>query len=95
MKCKEYLCNGKVPRGKGLESSTARLLGLCRYCYRMKVAPKRPKKDEPVKQDGERPLTPYEREMAERYQFEGMEALLWSPEFHKEWKDYLKDKWGH
>jgi len=99
-KCKEYKCNGKVPKVKKgalttqrqIEALVCSVLGYCRYCYRMKVAPERQNTDEPVKQD--RHLTPYEREICERRQFEGMEALLWSPDFYKEWKNYLKDKWG-
>ena len=40
-RCREYLpqgggCRGYVPQGKSLESFTARLMHLCRYCYRMR-----------------------------------------------------------
>jgi len=90
MKCKEYKCKGNVPQGKRLESSTARILGLCLYCYRMKVAPERQKTDAPAKQD--RHLTPYEKLWHEEHAFEGMEQLLWSPGFYKEWRNYIKAK---
>jgi len=44
-RCREYLpcgagCPGYVPQGKSLESLAARLMHLCRYCYRAKF-PKR------------------------------------------------------
>jgi len=105
MKCKEYLCKGSVPKVKEgafttqsqIEAFVCKLLGYCRYCYRMKIAGKRQEKDSPRRagvKRAKRSLTPYEREIYERRQFEGMETLLWSPEFNKEWKDYLKDKWG-
>ena len=104
-RCREYLpcgagCTGHVPKVKDgaltterqLEAFACLLLHLCRYCYRMRF-PERPETDKPKKQ-GKRCLTPYEREFHEKRQFEGMETLIWSPEFHRDWKDYLKDKWG-
>ncbi len=98
-RCRENKCQGKVPMVKKgtlatesqLEAFTCSLLHLCRECYQQKF-PARPKTDKPRKQN--KHLTPYEREYHERRQFEGIEPLIWSPEFHRDWKNYLKDKWG-
>ena len=39
----------------------------------------------------ERLLSAWEREAHKKNQFEGMEDLLWNPEFLEEYKDSLKD----
>jgi len=98
MKCKEYLCKGNVPKVKKgaltnqrqIEALVCSVLGYCRHCYRMKFAPERQKTDEPVKQD--RHLTPHEKLWHEEHAFEGMEQLFWSPDFYKEWRNYIKAK---
>ncbi|MFH1231439.1 MAG: hypothetical protein V1709_08085 [Planctomycetota bacterium] len=86
MKCREELCNGNVPQGKGLKSLAAKALGLCRYCYNMNYhTPKRGKVKQELNsaQIRERHLRIH-REPAKRF---------YEPKFYKEWLDYWKTYW--
>jgi len=93
-KCKEDRCRGKVPRNtKSLESWTCKILGLCRYCYRMKFNHGRPSNRPSSGQariSSQRHLSYDDRTYLEERAFEGMEPLIWRPEFHREWKAYIK-----
>jgi len=92
-KCKEDRCRGKVPRNtKSLESWTCHLLGLCRYCYRMKFNHGQPS-NRPSGQariSSQRPLSYDDRTYLEERAFEGMERFIWSPGFYRDWKAYIK-----
>jgi len=91
MKCKEYLCNGKVPKGKSLESFACQSLHLCKYCYRMKF-PKRKMWNLPVCRQGSQKLLSYgERRYLERRKYDALAIFLWSPEFFYEVMDALDD----
>ena len=87
MKCREELCRGKVPKGKGVESLSARLMGLCLYCYRMRFGPRSHGKVNTSMlnsaQIRERFIR-FHREPAKRF---------YAPAFYKEWLEYWKTWW--
>jgi len=89
MRCNE--CGKRTSaNGKGIIPFTRKALRLCVYCYNWKF-PERPASDGPaVSWGSQRLLTPHQRYLHQKRAFEGMEALLWSPDFLKEWQEYLK-----
>ena len=89
-RCKEKGCRRRVPQGKSLVSYACRKLGYCRYCYRMKFPARGGWQLMPLRTGEERFLSRGERLRCEEHAFEGMEALLWSPEFYAEWREYIE-----
>jgi hypothetical protein len=82
--CKE--CGQRLPTKKaGLVNLACRMLGLCRYCYRAKFS-----RQGGIRQVYQKHLTPWERAQALRRQFEGVEVLIWSPDFYQEWLQYVQ-----
>lgn len=86
--CKEKGCQGRIPTGKSLISWHCQMLGICRYCYRMKF-PKRKRYGPPLRQGSERLLSWSDRRRRERY---GFNPILWSSPFRKQVLDYWKAK---
>ncbi|MDI6733303.1 MAG: hypothetical protein QME51_07385 [Planctomycetota bacterium] len=83
---------GRTLRGRQLCRLSGYLMSLCPYCYRMRF-PERPASNLPSARRGsQKLLSRWERISSERRQFEGMETLLWSPNFYQEWLDYLMAK---
>ncbi len=93
-KCKEDLCRRRVPTNtRSLESWTCHLLGLCRYCYRMRFnhgEPSNRPSSGPARISSQRPLSYDDRIYFEERAFEGMERFIWAPKFYREWKAYIK-----
>jgi ribosome-binding protein aMBF1 (putative translation factor) len=89
-RCKE--CGKRVPsQGKSVESFACQKLNLCRYCYRVKFG-EPPRRRLPALRQGSQRLLSYgQRRRLIRRQFEGMEALIWEPEFYQEWLDSLEE----
>jgi len=90
--CKEKGCQGKIPRGKSLISRLCLALGYCRYCYLMYYPKRTRSKLPPLRQGSDRLLSWGERRQTERDAFEGREQIIWSPEFRKEWLEYMQAK---
>lgn len=85
--CKE--CGKRIYRGKSLMAWYGWVLRLCRYCYRAKF-PRRKMWDlPPLRLGSERLLSWDDRRRRER---RGFNPMLWSPEFRKEWLEYMQAK---
>ena len=88
-RCKENRCRNEVAGGNSIVSIAARALGYCRSCYRMRF-PARRRPTGYGRADLNRPLSRDDRIWHEENAFEGMEQLLWSPEFYAEWREYIE-----
>ena len=82
-RCREYLPpeNGKpergclnfVPQGKSFEATAARLMHLCKYCYRARFPKRGPSNLPACRKGSQRLLTPWEKEEIEKRSFGWMD----------------------
>lgn len=85
--CKE--CGKPLPKGKGLKHLAARQIGYCLDCYEGHFPEPGPNTLPPCRQGSKRLLTPYDRQVMERRQFDRREMVLWDSAFLYEWLEYI------